>query len=131
MRVADGVVGHLQVLEQVHLTADPHAAIAVLVAGEILDDRLHRRAVLVRGIGKGDMPAGGEMAIGPRAAVAHETIEVRMSDVALELPQLESTRPGRLGYISAFECTRRMHRQGEPETRRLGPRGHVVPENIV
>ncbi|HLF98643.1 MAG TPA: hypothetical protein VI457_15995, partial [Methylococcaceae bacterium] len=38
MRVANGVVGQLQVLVNVHLTAVPHAAIAVLVAGEILED---------------------------------------------------------------------------------------------
>src|ERR1700744_3446487 len=93
MSIADGVVGQLQVLEGVHLAAGPHAAVAVLVAGEILDDRLHGRAVSVRGIGQGDMPAGGEMAIRPRAAVGHVTVEVRMGDVALEFPQPGSTWP--------------------------------------
>src|SRR5579871_422589 len=123
MRIADGVVGKLQVLEGVHLTAGPHTAIPVLVAGEILDDRLHGRAVSVSGIGKGDMSAGPEMAIGLRAAVGHVTIKVRMRGVAPELPQPGSTWPGCLAHIRAFEHARRMHRQGEPETRGFGPRG--------
>src|ERR1700749_2734428 len=105
MRVADGVVGQLQVLEQVHLTADPHAAIAVLVAGEILDDRLHLGAVRVSGIGEGDMPADGEMAIGPGAAIEHETVKVRMRGVALELLHLSAARPGYLADLRAFEFT--------------------------
>src|SRR6516164_1535797 len=126
MRIAHGVVGQLQVLVHVHLTAAPHAAIPVLVAGEILDDRLDLRAVRVRGIGKGNMPAGGEMSIGPGAAVEHETVKVRMGGVALELPHPGSTRPGLRTDLRAFEFTRRMLRQGEPETRRLGPRGHIV-----
>src|SRR5712691_13430448 len=107
MRVANGVVGHLQVLVEVHLTAGPDAAIAVLVAGEILDDRLHLRAVRVSGIGKGNMPTGGEMAIGPGAAVEHETVKVRMGGVALELPHPGSTRPGLRTEISAKTWPRR------------------------
>src|SRR5580704_1578540 len=92
MRVADGVVGHLQALEQVHRTARPNAAIAVLVAGEILDDRRRLRTVRISGIGKGNIPADGEMAIGPRAAVHNETVKVRMGGIALELLDLHSTR---------------------------------------
>src|SRR3974390_1166020 len=115
MRVANGVVGQLQVLEQVRLSADPHAAIAVLVAGEVLDDRHHLRAVRVRGIGKGDMPADAEMAIRSGTAVGHETVEVRMGGVALELLQRHSTWPGVLADLRAFELTRRMLRQREPE----------------
>src|ERR1700735_2410711 len=94
MRIADGVVGQLQVLVHVHLTAGPHAAIAVLVAGEILVERLHWRTFPVSGIGKGNVPAGGEMAIGPGAAVGHEAVKVGMGSVALELPQRVSPRPG-------------------------------------
>src|SRR5262245_44142580 len=111
MRVANGVVGHLQVLEDVHLAADPHAAIAVLVAGETLEERLHLRALRVSGIGKGNMPAGGEMAIGPGAAVGHETVKVRMGGVAPELPQPDSTGPGCLADIRAFEHAGRMLRE--------------------
>src|SRR5580698_3376605 len=131
MRVANCVVGHLQVLEYVHLTAGPDAAIAVLVAGEILDDRLHLRALRVSGIGKGNMTTDGEMAIGPGAAVEHERVEVGVADVALELAHPGSTRPGLRTDLRAFELTRRMLRQGEPETCRVGPRGYVVPVNIV
>src|SRR5438132_4375606 len=130
MRVADGVVGQLQVLEQVHLTAGPDAAIPVLVAGEILDDRLRLRAVRISRIGKRNMPADGEMAIGPGAAVEQETVEVRMGGVALELPHPGSAWPGLLADLRAFELTRRMLGQGEPETCRIRPRGHVVPINI-
>src|SRR5215471_11537149 len=131
MRVANGVVGQPQVLVCVHLAAGPEAAIAVLVGGEILDDRFHLRAVRVSGIAKGNMPADGEMAIGSRTAVEHETVNVRMGGVAFELPHLRSTWPGVLTDLSAFELTRRMLGQGEPETRRVGPGGDVVPVHIV
>src|SRR5690348_11194862 len=116
MRIANGVVGHLQVPVQVHLTTAPHTAIAVLVGGEILDDRLHLRAVRVSGIGNGNMSAGGEMAIGPGAAVEQETVEVRMRGVAFELPHPGSTRPGPSTDLRTFELTRRVLRQGEPKT---------------
>src|SRR5437762_7293087 len=42
-----------------------------------------------------------------------------------------STWPGLLTDVRAFELPRRMLRQGEPETCRIGPRGHVVPVDIV
>src|ERR1700681_1442487 len=71
------------------------------------------------------------MAIGPRAAVEQETVKARMGGVALELPHPGSTRPGLRTDLRAFELTRRMLRQGEPETCRVGPRGHVVAVNIV
>src|SRR6202050_4518526 len=122
MRGADVGVGELQVFVLVHLTAGPHAGIPVLVADEILDDRLHDRAVRVSRIGKGDMAAGPEMAIGRRAAGEHETVKVRMGGVALELPHPGSTWPGCLADIRTFERARRMLRQCEPETRRFGPR---------
>src|SRR6476660_9326952 len=131
MRVANGVVGHLQVLEGVHLTARPDAAIAVLVAGEILDDRLHLRAVRVRGIGKGNVTGSGEMAVGSGAAVEHETVKVRMGGVALELPHLRSPRPRLRTDLRVFELANTVLRQGEPETCRVGPRGYVIPVNIA
>src|SRR4029434_1481061 len=79
----------------------------------------------------GSMSAGGEMAIGPGAAVEHETVKVRMGGVALELQHLGSTWPGVRTDLRALELARRMLRQREPETCRIGPRGHVVPVNIV
>src|SRR5580658_4438477 len=115
MRVADCVVGQLQVLEHVHLTAGPEAAIPVLVAGEILDDRLHGRAVRISGIGKGDMAAGPEMAVGLRAAVGHVAVKVRMGGVALELQHRGSTWPGIRTEVCACKRTCRMLRQREPE----------------
>src|SRR5262245_37731915 len=123
MRVADGIVGQLQVLVCVHLTAGPHAAIPVLVAGEIFEDRLHLRAVRISGMDEGSMSAGGETAIGPGAAVEHETVKIRMGDVALELPHLGSPRPGLRTGLRAFELTNTVRWQGEPETGRVGPRG--------
>src|SRR5436190_16237033 len=71
------------------------------------------------------------MAIGPGSAVAHETVEVRMGDVALELAELRATWPGCLADLRAFELTCWMLREGEPETCRVGPRGHVVAINVV
>src|SRR5262245_28034062 len=131
MRVADSVVGHLQILVQVHLTAGPDAAIAVLVGGVILDDRLCLRAVRVSGIHIGDIAADGEMAIGPGGAVTHETVEVRMGDVALELADLRATRPGGLADLRAFELTCRMLRESEPEACRVGTGGYVVAVDVV
>src|SRR5215207_11023391 len=107
MREADSVVGHLQVLVEVQLTAGPDAAIAVLVGGEILDDGLHLSAVRVSGIGKGNIPADGELAIGPGGAVAHETVKVRMGDVALKLAELRATWPRGLADLRAFELADR------------------------
>src|SRR5579863_5848683 len=77
------------------------------------------------------MAAGTDMAIRLWAAVEHETVKVRMRGVALELTHPHSTWPGCLADFRTFERARRMLRQCQPETRRLGPRGHVVPENIV
>src|SRR5262245_59110770 len=131
MSVANCVVGQLQALVCVHLTAGPEAAIPVLVGGEILEDRLYLGAVCVSGIDKGKMPAGGEMDIGPGTAVEHETVKVRMGGVALELPHLGSTWPGLRTDLRVFELTNTVLRQGEPETYRVGPRSHVVPVNIV
>src|SRR4029079_17495209 len=71
------------------------------------------------------------MAISPRSAVAHETVKVRMGDVALELAELRATWPGGPADLRAFELTRRMLWEGEPETCRVGTRGHVVAVNIV
>src|SRR4051794_23381045 len=107
MRVADGVVGQLHVLECVHLTAGPDAAVAILVGGVILDDRLHLRAVRISGIRERNMPTDGEMAIGPRPAVEHETVKVRMGGVALELPHPGSAWPGLLADLRGFELARR------------------------
>src|SRR5277367_4362875 len=69
------------------------------------------------------MAAGTEMAIGLWAAVEHETVKVRMGGVALELPHPGSAWPGCLADFRAFERARRVLRQCQPETRRLGPRG--------
>src|SRR5262245_47935737 len=120
MREADGVVGHLHILVQMHLTAGPDAAIAVLVDGEILEDRLHLRAVRVSGIGLGNIPADVEMAIGRGGAVPHETVKVRMGSVALELPHLGSTWKGLRTDLCACELTSAVLRQGVPETCRVG-----------
>src|SRR5205814_10725548 len=54
-----------------------------------------------------------------------------MGEVALERPHPGSTPPGFRTDLGAFELTRGMLRQGEPETCRIGPCGHVVPVNIV
>src|SRR4030095_7135857 len=63
--------------------------------------------------------------------VSHEPVKVRMGDLALELADLRATRPGGLADLRAFELTRRMLREGEPETCRVGTRGHVVAVGVV
>src|SRR5262249_18576354 len=131
MREANGVVGHLQILVQMHFTTGPDAVVAVLVAGEILEDRLHLRAVRVSGIGLGHIPADVEMATGRGGAVPHKTVKVRMADVALKLLYLGSTWKGCLADLRVFELASTVLRHGVPETCRVGPRGHVVPVGVV
>src|SRR5262245_16654788 len=113
MRIAQGVVGHLHVPEYVHLTAAPDGAIPVLVGGEILEDRCQRRAVRVCGIFKACMRAAGntESVIGRNVSVEHERVVVGVGDVALELLEWRSTRPGYLADLRAFEFTLRVFRQ--------------------
>ena len=113
MRIADGVVGQLHVPEYVHLTAAPDGAIAVLVGGEILEDRFQRLAVRVSGIFKAGMRAAGntESVIGRNVPVEHERVVVGVGDVALELAEWRSTRPGLRTDLRAFELTVRVLRQ--------------------
>ena len=87
MGEADRVVGQLQIPEQVQLAAAPDGAIAVLVAGEIVEDRHHQLAVRVGRIGKADMvgAADTERAVGRGAAVEHQAVEIRVGGIAAEL----------------------------------------------
>src|SRR5262249_60937771 len=87
--------------------------------------------VLCGGLTRESRAADGEMAIGPGAAVTHETVKVRMGDVALELLHLGSTRQGVLTDLCVFELASTVLRQGEPETCRVGSRGYVVAVDIV
>src|SRR5215207_8259676 len=95
MRKTHGVVGQLHVPEYVHLTAAPDGAIAVLVGGEILEDRFQRLAVPVSGIFKAGMRAASntESVIGRIVSVEHERVVVGVADVALELAEWRSPRP--------------------------------------
>src|SRR5512147_378833 len=95
---ANAVVGKLQALVDVHFTPAPDAAVAVLVSGEVLDDRLHRIGSL-SGIGKGNKPPWAYMTIWQGSAVLHQAVEVRMRDVALELADFRLSRPGVLAGI--------------------------------
>src|SRR5262245_50704697 len=113
MRIAVSVVSHLHVPEYMHLAAAPDGAIAVLVGGEILEDRFHRLAVRVSGIFLGHMRVAGntESIIGRNVSVEHERVVVGVGDVALELAEWRSTRPGLRGDLRAFEFTLRVLRQ--------------------
>src|SRR5262245_58173743 len=93
-----------------HLTAAPDAAIAVLVGGEILEDRHQRRAVRVGGILEAGMRAAGhtERVIGRNVSVEHERVVVGVGDVALELAEWRSARPGCLADLRALELTIRV-----------------------
>src|SRR5687768_7501302 len=88
MGEADGVVGNAQVLEQVELAPAPHAAVAVLVAGEVRELRYEWLAVRVGRIGCREMIVAApdaESIVRVGAAVEHEPIEVRVRGVAAEL----------------------------------------------
>ena len=92
------------------LTAAPDGAIPVLVGGEILEDRFHRLAVRVSGIFMAGLRAAGntESAIWRNVSVEHERVVVGVGDVALELAEWRSTRPGLRGDLRAFEFTLRV-----------------------
>src|SRR5690606_37532921 len=101
--------------------------IAVLVGGEFLDERFLRTG-LVGGVGIGHMRVAAyiesTLRIGP--AVEYQSIEVRVRDVAAELADLHSTRPGIRADLRALELTYRVLRKGHPEANLIGTRGHVV-----
>src|SRR5262249_61761374 len=122
---------HFRFLLRLYSAAAPEPPIAVLVAGKCFEHRLPWGAVRFSGTALENIPADGEMAIGPGAAVTHETVKVRMGDVALELLHLGSTRPGVLTDLCVFELASTVLRQGEPETCRVGSRGYVVAVDIV
>ena len=113
MRVAHGVVGQLHVPECVHLAAAPDTAVAVLVGGQVLEERFHRFAVRVSGILLGHMRAAGhtERVIGVDVPVEHEPVVVGVGDVPLELAEGRATRPGLRTDLRAFEFTFRVLRQ--------------------
>src|SRR5215471_9018171 len=96
-----------------HLTAAPDAAIPVLVGGEILEDRFERLAVRVSGIFKARMRAAGhtEGVIGRNVPVEHERVVVGVGDVALELAEWRSTRPGLRADLCALKFSVRVFRQ--------------------
>src|SRR6185369_14761269 len=98
-------VGQLHVPEYVQLTAAPDGAIPVLVGGEILEDRFHPLAVRVRGVFMAGMRAAGntEGVICSNVPVEHERVVVGVGDVALELLEWRSTRPGVRTDLRAFE----------------------------
>src|SRR6188508_3320123 len=104
MRKTYGIVRRLQVPEDVPFASAPDAAIAVLVAGEILEERVHALAV----------------------PVEHEPVEVRMGNVVPELADLGTTRPGALADFRVQELTVRVLRQREPEAILVGARGHIA-----
>ena len=78
-------------LNSVHLTAAPDAAIAVLVGGEILEDRLHLSLLFASaGLSRAICAAGHaetcHWPLGSRSNM--KRVEVRVGDVALELAEL-------------------------------------------
>src|SRR5690606_4827319 len=113
MREADGVVGKLQVSEYVHFATAPGATVAVLVGGEILEDRFQRLAVRVSGICKAGMRAAGnaESVIRVEVPVEHEPIIGRVGYVAIEFAEWRATRPGCLADIRVLKCAVGVFRQ--------------------
>src|SRR6185503_7235589 len=94
------------------------AAVAVLVGGEILEDRGQGLAVRVSGIFEAGMRAAGntESVVGCKVPVEHERVVVGVGNVALELAERRATRPGGLADLRVGELTVRVLRQRHPET---------------
>src|SRR6188472_91381 len=101
MRIADGIVGELRVLEYVALAPAPDAAIAVLVGGEILEERIHALASVVSGIFLGHVRVAGQAkgVIHSDVPVEHEPVEVGMGSVVPEFAELGSTWPSGLADV--------------------------------
>ena len=57
--------------------------------------------------------------------------KLEWATLPLNSRNLRSTRPGGLADLRAFELTVRVLRQGQPETCRVGTRGHVVAVDVV
>src|SRR5690606_21540996 len=114
MRETDGVVGEFRIAEYVILATAPDAAVAVLVAGEILEDCYHSRAVRVCGVFTGHMRVAGqaERVVLIDVPVEHEPDEVGVGHVAPEFPNRRSARPGVETGFCAEELAVRMLRQG-------------------
>src|SRR5690606_37943955 len=122
MSEADGVIGQLQIGIEVILATAPNSAVAVLVAGEIVEDRQHQPAL---GIGRiyvaGEVGAGdAEFAVRPGAAIQHHAVEIGLGDIAAELPQPRPPGPRLLADLGALELARRVLRYGEPEADLVG-----------
>src|SRR6187399_1171438 len=122
MRKTYGIVRRLQVPEDVPFASAPDAAIAILVAGEILEERVHALAVRVSRVFLGHVRGAGqpEDVFHIDVPVEHEAVVVRVSDVALELAEWRAARPDVLRDFRAQELSLRVLRQRQPETVRIG-----------
>src|SRR5688500_19852585 len=105
MRKTYGIVRGLQVPEDVPFATAPDAAIAVLVAGEILERRIHTFAVRVSRVFLGHVRGAGqpEDVFHIDVPVEHEPVEVRVRDVASELADRRAPWPDGLGDLRALE----------------------------
>src|SRR5690606_2218029 len=98
------------------LAAAPDGAVAVLVGGEIVDDRHHLLAVGIARVGVAEVARATdiELAVRGRAAIEHQAVEVGVRGVGAELAHLG---PARRGVLADFGTLVRAHRvlwHGEP-----------------
>ena len=133
MGEADSVIGKLQIGVQVHLAAAPDGAIAVFVAGEIVEVCHQHLAVLIGRIDAADKVGAGdtEGVVGPGAAVEQQAIEIGVGNVAAELTQPGPSGPGIGTDFRAFERPYRMRRKGHPEASGIRTRSHIIPVDVI
>src|SRR5688500_20279453 len=122
MRKTDGIVRRLQVPEDVPFPSAPDAAIAVLVGGEILEERVHALAVRVSRVFLGHVRGAGqpEDVFHIDVPVEHAPVEVRVGNVAPELAELGTPWPDALADLRVRELTDRAPRQCELEAPLVG-----------
>ncbi len=113
--------------------AAPDRAVAILVAGEVVEFRHHQPALGIGRIGvAGEVGAGdAERAVGRLTAVEDHAVEIGMGDVAAELAHFGPAGPDLVAALLVKEGPRRVRRQGEPEADLVGPGGHVVAVDVV
>src|SRR5512134_1611874 len=105
MRKTYGIVRRLQVPEDVPFASAPDAAIAVLVTGEILEERIHALAVRVSRVFLGHVRGAGqpEDVFHIDVPVEHEPVEVGVGRVVPEFAEPGAAWPDVLGDLRTFE----------------------------
>ncbi len=132
-RHANGIVGEFRVAEYEEVAPAPETTIAVLIAGQVLEVRLHHGAIQISRICQRQERDGGqtEGVIFVDVPIEHEAVEVGMGHVAFEGAHRRAARPDGLADVRVLERALRVFGQRQPEAGRVGTGRHIVDEAVV